>query len=237
MALATFLAKTLGPLPRRYAYRFLFIPGTIGSITWLALNEARVRRIKHGLVVACVGDPGRPTYKKSRQGEAEIDKAVAHILKHGGQEYEVVDFSPYGYDERQYCSPGFNLAVGSLTRSRHGRYPEYHTSADDLELVRPECLTDSFNLYLAVMDVLEGNRRYRNTNPKCEPQLGKRGLYSAFGGHKDADRYELAMLWVLNLSDGDHTLLEIADRSDLSFSLVSEVAETLLTHGLLEEAQ
>lgn len=233
MALATFLAKTLASTPRRYAYRFLFIPGTIGSITWLALNEAQAARIKHGLVVACVGDPGRFTYKKSRRGDAEIDRAASHVLKHSGQDYEVMDFSPYGYDERQYCSPGFNLAVGSLTRTPHGRYPEYHTSADNLELVRPEYLAGSLGAYLAVLSVLEHNRAYRNTNPRCEPQLGKRGLYSALGGRKDTRASEMAMLWVLNFSDGDHTLLDIAERSGIQFDTIYEVAEVLLEHGLL----
>jgi aminopeptidase-like protein len=235
MALTTFLAKTLQRLPRRYTVRFLFIPGTIGSITWLALNEARVPRIKHGLVVACVGDPGRFTYKKSRRGDAEVDRAVTHILKHSGQEYEVVDFSPYGYDERQYCSPGFNLPVGSLTRTPHGRYPEYHTSADNLELVQPEYLADSLTMYLAVLEVLDHNYTYHSTNPKCEPQLGKRGLYSAIGGRKDARMSELAMLWVLNLSDGQHTLLDIAERARMSFTALKDAADLLVGHGLLSD--
>ena len=235
MVLTTLLAKHLAPLPRRYSYRFLFIPGTIGSITWLALNENEATRIKHGLVVACVGDPGNMTYKRSRRGDAEIDRAVMHVLKHSGQEYELVDFSPYGYDERQYCSPGFNLPVGSLTRTPHGRYPEYHTSADNLELVQPEFLADSLEKYLAVVAVLEGNRRYLNTNPKCEPQLGRRGLYGAFGGRKDASQYEMAMLWVLNLSDGQSSLLDIADDSGLKFENISEAADLLTKHDLLKE--
>jgi aminopeptidase-like protein len=235
MALATFLAKHLTTLELRYSYRFLFIPGTIGSITWLALNESQVPKIKHGLVVACVGDPGKSTYKKSRRGDAVIDTAVLHVLKHSGQDYEILDFTPYGYDERQYCSPGFNLPVGSLTRTPHGRYPEYHTSADNLDLVQPEYLADSYSKYLAVLDVLENNRRFVNSNPKCEPQLGKRGLYGAFGGRKDANQYELAMLWVLNLSDGNHTLLEIADISDFAFDTIKEAAQALLKRDLLRE--
>jgi aminopeptidase-like protein len=235
MALATFLAKHLTTLELRYSYRFLFIPGTIGSITWLALNESQVPKIKHGLVVACVGDPGKSTYKKSRRGDAVIDTAVLHVLKHSGQDYEILGFTPYGYDERQYCSPGFNLPVGSLTRTPHGRYPEYHTSADNLDLVQPEYLADSYSKYLAVLDVLENNRRFVNSNPKCEPQLGKRGLYGAFGGRKDANQYELAMLWVLNLSDGNHTLLEIADISDFAFDTIKEAAQALLKRDLLRE--
>jgi len=234
VALATFLAKYLSPLSLRYSYRFLFIPGTIGSITWLCLNEGRVSKIKHGLVVACVGDPGRSTYKKSRRGDAEIDRTVAHVLKHSGQDYKIMDFFPYGYDERQYCSPGFNLAVGCLMRTPHGRFPEYHTSADNLDLVQPEYLGDSFSKYLAVLDILENNRKYLNKNPKCEPQLGKRGLYRATGGQRGKND-QLAMLWVLNLSDGQHTLLDIADRSGLEFDLIRSAADLLLKHDLLQE--
>ncbi|NJO94500.1 MAG: DUF4910 domain-containing protein, partial [Hydrococcus sp. RM1_1_31] len=169
MVLATFLAQQLSLRSRRYSYRFLFIPGTIGSITWLSLNESRVDRIKHGLVVAGVGDGGKLTYKKSRRGDAEIDKAVAHVLKYSGQDYAIEDFSPYGYDERQYCSPGFNLPIGSLTRTPFSRYPEYHTSADNLDFVRADSLEDALEKYLAIVDVLENNQKYLNTNPKCEP--------------------------------------------------------------------
>ncbi|TAH53899.1 MAG: DUF4910 domain-containing protein [Chloroflexota bacterium] len=235
MVLATFLAKSLQAAPRRYAYRFLFIPGTIGSLTWLSRNEDKVQNIKHGLVVACVGDPGKSTYKKCRRGNAEIDRAVIHVLQHSGQAFEIQEFSPYGYDERQYCSPGFNLPVGSLTRTPHGRYPEYHTSADNLDLVQPEYLADSLSKYLAVMDVLEHNKKFLNTNPKGEPQLGRRGLYSALGGRKDSNQYEMAMLWVLNFSDGEHSLLDIADKSGIAFSALREAAKALSDCGLLIE--
>jgi aminopeptidase-like protein len=237
MALATTLARQLAGLSRRYSYRFLFIPGTIGSITWLALNEERAARIRHGLVVACVGDPGGPNYKRSRRGDAEIDRAAAHVLQHSGQAYEVYDFSPYGYDERQYCSPGFNLAVGSLTRTPHGRYPEYHTSADNLDLVRPEALADSLGLYRAVIDVLEHNRAYLNTSPRGEPQLGKRGLYGSLGGNTSAKAFEMALLWVLNFSDGQHSLLDIAERAGAPFAQIRDAAAALARSGLLVEAE
>ncbi len=235
IALTTFLARHACEIHRRYTYRFLFIPGTIGSITWLARNRENTGRIKHGLVVTCVGDPGKLTYKKSRQGNAEIDTTVQHVLKHAAGEYEVLDFVPYGYDERQYCSPGFNLAVGSLRRTPHGRYPEYHTSADNLDFVRPEFLADSLQKYLSVFDVLENNRRYRSLNPYCEPQLGKRGLYGPVGGEKDRHSREMALLWVLNLSDGEHSLLDIAERANLEFFHIHQAAKALLECGLLEE--
>ena len=236
IALATFLARHLSTQPRRYSYRFLFIPGTIGSITWLSRNEDKTHRIKHGLVAACVGDPGKSTYKKSRQGDAEIDKAVTHVLKHSGQDYEIMDFSPYGYDERQYNSPGFNLPVGSLMRTPNGRYPEYHTSADDLDFVSAESLKDSYQKYLSVIQVLENNRTFINLNPKCEPQLGKRGLYRLMGGDRDTGFDQMSLLWVLNLSDGRHSLLDIAERSGYEFSVIKNAAHALCEKALLKES-
>jgi len=235
VAVAAFLAKHLSKLSLKYSYRFLFIPGTIGSIAWLSSNESQVSRIKHGLVFTCLGDPGKYTYKKSRRGDAEIDRAVTEVLKKSGDTFEIREFSPYGYDERQFCSPGFNLPVGCFMRTPHAQYPEYHTSADNLDLVRSEYLADSFSKCLAIFQVLENNRVYLNQNPKCEPQLGKRGIYSQIGGQIDAKDQELALLWVLNLSDGKNSLLDIAERSNLNFSTVSSAAQTLLNASLLQE--
>jgi aminopeptidase-like protein len=234
VALATFLAKQISLHRRRYSYRFLFVPGTIGAITWLCLNERLVPRITHGMVVTCVGDPGSFTYKKSRRGNAEIDKVAAHVLRHAGEPYNIIDFFPYGYDERQFCSPGFNLPVGCLMRSQHGQFPEYHTSADNLDFVRPQSLAESLSVGVTILDVLEHNKAYLNQNPKCEPRLGKRGLYHALGGQPDPGTRQLAMLWVLNLSDGSHTLLDIAERSGLAFGLLKEVADVLVEHRLLQ---
>jgi aminopeptidase-like protein len=233
IAVMTGLARELQARPRRrYSYRFLFIPGTIGSITWLALNDVKV---DHGLVAANLGDPGTFHYKKSRRGNAEIDRAVLAVLKDAGEPFGIEEFVPFGYDERQYCSPGFNLAVGSLTRTPYGRYPEYHTSADNLDFVQPEALEESLRTYLAVMDVLEGNRRYLNLNPKCEPQLGRRGLYRTIGGDESGRSRELALLWVLNLSDGENDLLDIAERSGMGFAAIRTAADALLEVGLLRE--
>lgn len=231
VSLATFLAKHLGTVPRRYSYRFLFIPGTIGAITWLSLNETSVSRVKHGLVITGVGDSGGITYKKSRHGDAAIDRAAFEVLKHSGQPCDIVDFSPYGYDERQYCSPGFNLPVGRLSRTPFGKYPQYHTSADNLDFVKPEALGDSLARVCEILQLLENDGTFRNRNPHCEPQLGKRGLYDSIGDN------ELAMLWVLNLSDGSSSLLDIAERSGLSFAAVRDAAELLLGHSLLERVE
>jgi aminopeptidase-like protein len=236
VAIATFLARELASRSHRYSYRFLFAPGTIGSITWLCLNEELTPRIKHGLVLACLGDPGHSTYKKSRRGNAEIDLAAVHVLRQSGAYHEILEFEPYGYDERQFCSPGFNMPVGCFMRTPYGRYPEYHTSADDLSFIHPEYLADSFAKVLATLEVLEGNRIYRNRNPKGEPQLGKRGLYRSLGaGGMDRASKELAMLWILNLSDGSHSLLKIAERSNLPFELIREAADLLTDNNLLEE--
>lgn len=229
VGLATMLAKHLAASPRKFSYRFLFIPGTIGAITWLSLNEKAARRIKNGLVLTGVGDPGNFTYKKSRRGDAEIDRAAGHVLRHAGRPGRIMDFSPYGYDERQFCSPGFNLPVGRLSRTPHGEYPEYHTSADNLEFVSVDSLDDSYATIRAILDVLENDGAFVNLNPKCEPQLGKRGLYSSPGAN------ELALLWVLNQSDGDHSLLDIAERSGFEFSAVKRAADSLIGADLLVE--
>ncbi len=236
VALLTHLAKRISLLDTRYSYRFLFAPGSIGALTWLSRNEDKVERIKHGLVMSCVGDGGGPTYKRSRRGNAEVDRAMVHVLRHSGLTPTILDFSPYGYDERQYCSPGFDLAVGLFQRSKFGTFPEYHTSADNLEFIKPEHLEASYGIIAKLIQVLEGNHTFQNTCPRGEPQLGKRGLYSAIGGHRDVAARTMAMLWVLNLSDGKHSLLDIAERAELPFAAVSGTAALLINHGLLQPA-
>jgi aminopeptidase-like protein len=199
----------------------------------LAKNEDKIANIKHGLVLTGVGDAGALHYKKSRKGTADVDRAAAHVLKHSGQRYEILEFSPYGYDERQYCSPGINLSVGRLSRTPHGTFPEYHTSADNLEFVHADKLGEALAVSLEILAVLEGNGTFVNLNPKCEPQLGKRGLYRMVGGTADAGVSEMAMLWVLNLSDGKNSLLDIAERSGMRFGAIRQAAEALEEHKLL----
>jgi len=235
LALLTHLAKRLNGRRTRYSYRFLFAPGTIGAITWLARNEAHVPHIKHGLVISCVGDGGGPTYKKSRRGDTMIDRVMSHVLRHAGGEPKIIDFFPYGYDERQYCSPGFDLPVGLFQRSQFATFPEYHTSADNLDFIRPEHLGASYEMIWDAIEILEKNRRFRNLAPKCEPQLGRRGLYASVGGDKDGAARAMAMLWVLNFSDGRHNLLDIAERADMRFDVIAEAAERLVESGLLED--
>lgn len=232
LSVATFLARFLAGRDLRYSYRFLFIPGTIGAITWLARNPEASARIRHGLVLTCIGDEGPFHYKKSRRGDAQIDRAAAHVLSHYGESSQILEFEPYGYDERQYCSPGFNLPVGCLMRNVWGTFPEYHTSADNLEFIKPLQLAESLRACVAILDVLEQNRRYRSLSPYCEPQLGRRNLYSSTGGTSIGSEVN-ARLWVLNLSDGQHSLLDIAERSHMPFSAISEAADVLYESGLL----
>ena len=234
IAVAVALAKRLAVQPQRLSYRFLFIPGTIGSITWLALHETEIRRIKHGLVLTCAGDAGPVTYKRSRRGNAVIDRAIEHVLKTCGGEYRVTEFHPYGYDERQYGSPGIDLPIGCLMRSQHGAFPEYHTSADNLDFIKPEFLTDTLSKTLEALEIIEGNARFTNLKPMCEPRLGKYGLYGGGGGQRSGDFNELALLWVLNQSDGENDLLAIADKSGMPFRKILTAARALEYAGLLK---
>ncbi|MFF9474060.1 DUF4910 domain-containing protein [Streptomyces roseolus] len=234
IAVAVFLARALAEGTPHYTYRFVFAPGTIGAITWLARNAERIERVRHGLVLACAGDRGRLTYKRSRRGDAEIDRVLRHVLETSGRPHEIVEFTPYGYDERQYCSPGFDLGVGSLSRTPYGGYPEYHTSADDPDFVSPEAMEDTLAVCREAFGVLDRNRRYVNLSPYGEPQLGRRGLYDSLGGRSDAKEAQLAMLWVLSLSDGGPSLLDVAERSGLPFDAVATAAEALRDAGLIK---
>ncbi|MFD9691396.1 DUF4910 domain-containing protein [Kitasatospora sp. NPDC059088] len=234
IAVATFLARELVERTPYYTYRFVFAPGTIGAITWLARNRERVDRVKHGLVLACAGDRGQLTYKQSRRGDAEIDRVLRHVLRTSERPHRVTEFTPYGYDERQYCSPGFDLGVGSLSRTPYAGYPEYHTSADDLDFVRPEAMADTLAVCREAFAVLDRNRRYLNLSPYGEPQLGRRGLYDSLGGRSDAKQAQLAMLWVLSLADGEHGLLDVAERSGLPFDTVAAAADALRGAGLIK---
>ncbi len=229
IALLSLLGRHLSGVEHRYTYRILFAPVTIGAITWLAHNEKDLARIRHGLVVTLAGDPGQITYKRSRRGNAGIDRAAVHVLAHHGP-HGVRPFDPFGYDERQFCSPGFDLPVGCFMRTPHAEFPEYHTSADDLDFVTPHALSDSLVALLGVLDVLENERRYRNLQPKGEPQLGRRGL---LGGADFGGPLKQAMTWVLNLSDGRNSLLDIAERSRLPFATVHEAATRLFSQDLL----
>jgi aminopeptidase-like protein len=217
-------------------HRLLFSPGTLGPLAWLSRNLERLDRIRAGMVVACVGDPGPLRYKRSRAGDTAVDRAAAYVLR--GRAGSIVDdFVPWGGDERQFCSPGFDLPVGALTRTPHGLFPEYHSSADDLGLITAESLGDSLAATLEILDVLEADRSYVSRNPYGEPQLGRRGLYRevSSGAPREEESFQRAILWVLNLADGGHSLLDVAERADLPFAVVADAAAALLEADLLEE--
>jgi aminopeptidase-like protein len=239
IAVAAMLARRLMARgKRRLTYRFLFIPGTIGSLAWLAANEAVVPKVRHGLVLTCLGDQGPSTYKQSRRGDAAIDRIVAHVLRQGAAEHRILPFVPYGYDERQYCSPGFDMPVGCLMRSPNGTFPEYHTSADNLDFVRAESLEDSLAKLERIVAIAEGDGLYRSLSPKGEPQLGKRGLYRPMGGSQEAGGGydQMTLLWVLNLADGKHSLLDMAERAGIPFADIRAAADALIEKGLLAPA-
>jgi aminopeptidase-like protein len=244
IAVAIELARELARRPRRrFSYRFIFAPGTIGAITWLHRNRETVQRIRHGLVLSNLGDQALPTYKQSRRGNAPIDRYAAYILGEEGHAERIRPFIPYGYDERQYCSPGFNLPVGCLMRSPSGTFPEYHTSADNLDFVKPEALVDSLRIVTRLVDMVENDRVWRNLSPHGEPQLGRRGLYGKIGGVPGnpsggaGGLDQMAILWLLNLADGEHSLLDIAERSGKSFDSLVAAASALNDVGLLAAAE
>ena len=235
IVITTYLAKWLSEVRRHYSYRLLFLPATIGAITWLSRNEQRIDNIKHGLILTLLGDAGGWTYKKCRRDRAEINRVVAHLMAQSGDEFTIREFEPFGYDERQFCSPGIDLPTGCLMRSANGEFPEYHTSADNLDFISSANLARSLEMCIEIVEVLEGNQTYLNQSPKCEPRLDQHGLYEAFGCGEEQVRLQQAVLWVLNLSDGLHSLMDIAERSSQSFAEIRSAATALCDCGLLKE--
>jgi len=236
IAATTALAKRLSSrAQRRHSIRFLFVPGTIGPLTWLARNQDKTARIKHGLVITGIGDAGALTYKKSRRGQAKIDRAAAHVLSHWHRPGTTVDFEPLGYDERQYCSPGFNLPVGRISRTPFASYPEYHTSADNLDFVSVEQIEDALAAIEATLDILEQDAHYLNLSPYGEPQLGKRGLYREISDHPNRRRQETNLLWALNYCDGQNSIFEIAEKAGRPFSELLAAANKLEAARLLQK--
>jgi aminopeptidase-like protein len=236
IALLAVLGARLVERKLHRSHRLLFSPGTLGPLVWLSRNLERLDRVRGGMVVACVGDPGPLRYKRSRAGDTAVDRAAAYVLR-GRPGSMVEEFVPWGGDERQFCSPGFDLPVGALTRTPHGLFPEYHSSADDLDLITAESLGNSLAATLEILDVLEGDRTYVSRNPYGEPQLGRRGLYRevSSGAPREEESFQRAILWVLNLADGGHSLLDVAERADLPFGVVADAAAALLDADLLEE--
>jgi aminopeptidase-like protein len=215
--------------------RSLFTPATFGAITWLATHRDDISRIKHGLVLTGMGDASPLHYKRSRRGTTEIDRAAEVVFRDRAVGDCTIPFYPYGYDERQYCSPGFDLAVGRLSRSLHGQYPEYHTSDDNLSFIHEVQIRDAADAVDSILDVLESNRTMLNIAPQGEPQLGRRGLFTTLGGGIDAKSAEMVLLWLLSDSDGSRDLIDIADHSGFPYLQVARAATALESVGLLKE--
>jgi aminopeptidase-like protein len=230
----TRLAGMLLNKKNHYSYRFIFIPATIGAITWLAMNQDGLSRIKYGLVTSLLGIDDIFTYKRSRLGNARIDAVMELVLSKGAIPYRLNNYFPYGYDERQFCSPGFNLPLGNLSRIPFGEFPEYHTSADDLNLISQKALDDSLEMLKKAVQYIEADRKYMNLFPKGEPMLGKRGLYDQIGGRNDSKVMQLAFLWILSYSDGDYSLFDIAFKSGLDLDLLEEACAILVKNQLIK---
>ena len=223
------IARILGEQGLRHSFRCLWSPGTIGPLCWLHRNAAVVPSVRHGFAISCVGDPGPLTYKRSRRGSSDIDRAATAVLR-AKEGATIREWSPYGGDERQFCSPGFDLPFGALSRTPADAFPQYHSSADDLDLVTAGALGDSVHAALAIVDAVERDKTYVNASPFGEPQLGRRGLYRAVSGGSSE---EMAILWVLSLSDGSASLLDIALRSGLPPATIQDAADALVDAGLL----
>ena len=235
--IAAHLARHLRDRPRRFTYRILFLPETIGSIAYLhRFGDRLLERLRAGYVITCAGDPGEFTYKRSRRGDSLADRTAEHVLRAAGAPHRVVDFFPSGSDERQFCSPGFDLPVGSLMRTMYGTYPEYHTSLDDLEFVTPDGLGGTLEMYVAIVDALEANETLATTVPHCEPQLGKRGLYPTLGSGRERQERVDDTMWLLNLCDGTRDLLAVAERAGRPLAALAPVVAELKAAGLLAAA-
>jgi aminopeptidase-like protein len=227
IAVVVELARILSASSPRFTYRCVFAPAAIGCITWLSQNQSKLSRVKLGMVAALLGDSGQLSYKKTQAGDTLIDRASLHVLRHWNMPFRTIEFSPFGYDERQFASPGINLPVGRLTRTPNGAYPEYHTSADNMSLITPTAMADSLAAYCAIFALIENNYVYLSNFPYCEPQLGKRGLYRTTGGHGNPEQRQMAILWILNQANGKHDLLDIAERADMPFETIASVAAEL----------
>lgn len=232
--LATMLAKWIASEPRRFTYRIIFIPETVGSIAYLSRNLEQMKKsIIAGFNLTCVGDERAYSYLPSRNGSTLADKVALNILRSKHPDFKHYSFLDRGSDERQYCSPGVDLPVVSLMRTKYREYPEYHTSLDNLELVTPAGLEGSFALHKDCIELLERNRVYK---VRClgEPQLGVRGLYPTIAT-KESHRQVIDMLNVIAYADGTNDLINISDRAQVPVRDIYPIIERLLAADLLQE--
>ncbi|MDE0863501.1 MAG: DUF4910 domain-containing protein [Rubripirellula sp.] len=231
IVVATYLAMALQKQRLRHSYHIVMAPATIGAISWLSCNEELCSRIDYGLVLALVGDAGPFTYKRSRRETSAIDRIAGALVSSAGG--SVRSFSPLGYDERQFCSPGFNLPMGCLMRTPPGEFDQYHTSADNLDYIHADSLEESLNLLRKIVERVESNVVPISLRQKGEPRLGEYGLYRAYGEAEHDAEFHLAVMWVLNQADGGSDLHSIADRAGLSFELICKATDLLRKHGLV----
>lgn len=257
VVVSTMLAHILSKIDTYFSYRFLFVPETIGTITWLSKNQKNLSKIKGGLVITCVGDNGPFSYKKTRNGNSTIDKTVTKIFEQSKRKTKIKDFFPYGSDERQFCSPGINLPIGVFMRTPFYEFKEYHTADDNLKFVSKNALHDSLSMLVKIISKIETKRTienqlkitknnnksktYLNLNPKCEPRLGKRNLYREISKSRLVDKdnsqdlLEMSILWLLNYSDGNHSLKDISKISGLSIKLLENSSQLLIKKRLLKK--
>lgn len=231
---ATYIAQWLQSLPRRrYTYRILFAPETIGSICYMSRHLSELKsRVIAGFVITCVGDDRTYSYLPSRQGDTLSDRTALHVLKHIYPGFRRYTFLDRGSDERQYCSPGVDLPIASIMRSKYGEYPEYHTSLDDLDLITPAGLEGGFNAIKRALGCIEDNCIPRVT-VLCEPQMGRRGLYPTLSTTNPGSQTR-NMMNLLAYADGRHSLLEIADIIGVPMWDISPIAHRLVASGVLE---
>jgi aminopeptidase-like protein len=230
---ATYIAKRLSGLNRRFSYRFVFIPETIGSIVYLSRNLEHLKKhVIAGFNVSCVGDDRAYSFLPSRSGDTLSDEIAQHVLKHIAPDYKAYKWRDRGSDERQYCAPGVDLPIASIMRSKYARYDEYHTSLDDLiSVVTPQGLEGGFNALWRAIETLE-NHRYPKANFLCEPQLGKRGLYPSLSIKKSGANVRL-MMDLLSWADGRRSLLQIAEECEVPVWDLYATVESLAEHQLL----
>jgi aminopeptidase-like protein len=230
-----FIYEKLKKMKLKFSYRFLYMPETIGSIYYLSkYGEQLKKNLLSGFVVTTIGDNGKFSYKKSRQGNALCDRAAELVLTQTEKDFNIIDFFPRGSDERQYCSPGFDMPIGSLMRTPYGMYSHYHTSKDNKDYIDFNSMVDSIDKYLKIVEVMETNAWYVNQNPYCEPHLEKYKLYSSVGAKKKAASFDCAISWVLNYSDGNFDLIDIALKSKLNYDIIVKSAKELVQAGLLK---
>lgn len=228
----TALLQWIKTLDRKYTYRVVFIPETIGSIAYLSQNlEAMKARIKAGFVMTCIGDNKTYSYMPSRYGNTLADKAAKHVLKRHFPEFRKYSFLQRGSDERQYCAPGVDLPVCSVMRSKYGEYPEYHTSLDNLDFISPEGLAGGFEVMKKIILAIEANFTPKVT-VLCEPQLGKRGLYPTIST-KSSGTEVRDMINAITYSDGTNDLIDIAEIINVDVFDIIPIMDKLVANKLV----